>query len=388
MAGTGVKFAFILFKYFPFGGMQRDMLRTAGHLVAMGHCVDIYTLSWEGERPSADIHVHVIPVRAWTNYRKYQKFIDIVLAQLQGEGAADYVVGYNRMPGLDAHFAADPCFAERARRQHSSLYRLTPRYRWFAAAERAVFAGGSGCEILMVAKTEMPLFQRWYGTPVERMHYIPPYLSPERLALRDRGEMRGYLRQAFGLPADTRVALLVGSGFAMKGLDRAIRALAALPAEERAGLRLIAVGQDKPAPFMRLARRLGVDGSLIISPGRPDIPWLMQGADFQVHPARRENTGLVILEGMASGLPLLVTDTCGYAHHVYDAGAGLVVPSPFVQAEFDRLFREMLHSPEREVWRAHGIAQAQSLMQENDGRAEARILERLAQAKLAKRKAG
>lgn len=377
-----MKFAFVIFKYFPFGGAQRDMLRTANNLVAMGHSVDVYTLSWEGDQPQTGIRVHVIPVKAWFNYRKYQKFIDIVHARLRDDPEVDYVVGYNRMPGLDAHFSADPCFVERTRQRYGVLYRLTPRYRWFAEAEKAVYASDSPCDILMVAMTEIPAFQRWYATQSERFHYIPPYLSEERLALQDRETMRAYLREAFQLPAETRIALLVGSGFAMKGLDRAIRAVAALPAEDRQNLRLIAVGQDNPRPFEQLAQQLGVAESLIISRGRPDIPQLMQGADFQVHPAYRENTGLVILEGMASGLPLLVTETCGYAHHVQDADAGLVAPAPFDQTQFDALFRQMLMSDRAETWRCQGLAHARQLMLDNDGRAEARILAGLAERKL------
>lgn len=377
-----MKLAFVIFKYFPFGGAQRDMLRTAGHLVELGHTVDIYTLSWEGEAPGAGINVHVIPVKAWFNYRKYQKFIEIVHARLRNDSDVDYVFGYNRMPGLDAHFSADPCFVERSRLRHNPLYRLTPRYRWFAAAEKAVYAANSACEILMVSMTEMPVFRRWYGTQPERFHYIPPYLSEERFALQDRTAMRAYLREAFQLAPEMRVVLLVGSGFAMKGLDRAIRAVAALPPGERKDLRLIAIGQDNPKPFEQLAQRLDVAENLIISRGRPDIPQLMQGADFQVHPAYRENTGLVILEGLACGLPLLVTESCGYAHHVQDADAGLVAPLPFDQAKFNALFREMLTSNRSEQWRRNGLAHARQVMQQNDGRAEARILIGLAERKL------
>lgn len=380
-----MKFVFILFKYFPFGGMQRDMLRTANNLAGMGHRVDIYTLSWEGDLPGPGITVHVVPVRAWFNYRKYQKFIDLVRQRIAQDPAVDLVFGYNRMPGLDAHFAADPCFIERSRRQRSALYRLTPRYRWFAAMEKAVFSAATDCDILMVSRAEIPLFQRWHGTQDSRFHYIPPYLSRERMALQDREQMRSYLREAFGLAASARVVLLVGSGFAMKGLDRAIRAMAALSPEERRDLHLIAVGQDNPRAFEKLAARLGVAANLIVSKGRPDIPWLMQGADFQVHPAYRENTGLVILEGMASGLPLLVTESCGYAHHVQDAGAGLVCPYPFDQAEFDRLFHRMLTGGQRETWRAQGLAYAGQIMQQNDGRAEADILVGLAERKKARK---
>ncbi|HWU34071.1 MAG TPA: glycosyltransferase family 4 protein [Methylovorus sp.] len=375
-----MKFAFIVFKYFPFGGMQRDMLRTASHVASQGHQVDIYTLSWEGDIP-AGLHVHVLPVQAWFNFQRYQRFIDMVHARLQQQGDVDCVVGYNRMPGLDVHFAADPCFVERSRLQRSWLYRFTPRYRWFAAAERAVFDRSSQCEILMVAKTEMPLFEKWYGTQPERMHYIPPYLSAERLALKDRTEMRQHLCHAFQLNPQHRIALLVGSGFHMKGLDRAIIALAALPEAQRLKTRLVAIGQDKPGPFVRMAQKLGVAEQLVIAKGRADIPWLMQGADLYVHPAYRENTGLVILEALAAGLPALVTETCGYAHHVLDADAGMVAAAPFDQQAFNTLFAQMLVAPDSQRWRENGIAYASKLMQANDGRAEAHILLALAQQK-------
>ena len=166
--------------------------------------------------------------------------------------------GYNRMAGLDAHFAADPCFVERAKQQRSALYRLTPRYRWFAACEKAIFGADSKTEVLAVAKTEQPHFEKWYGFQAERFHYIPPYLSPERFALGRVADMRAHLRNAFGFHSQDFVYLLTGSGFSMKGLDRAIQALAAMPEALRAKTRLVAVGQDNPKHFLAMAKRLGV----------------------------------------------------------------------------------------------------------------------------------
>ena len=132
---------------------------------------------------------------------------------------------------------------------------------------------------------------------------------------------------------------------------------------------------------MRMAQKLGVSDQLVIAKGRADIPWLMQGADLYVHPAYRENTGLVILEALAAGLPALVTETCGYGHHVLDADAGMVAAAPFDQQAFNTLFAQMLVSPETERWRQNGIAYASKLMQANDGRAEANILLTLASQK-------
>jgi UDP-glucose:(heptosyl)LPS alpha-1,3-glucosyltransferase len=122
-----------------------------------------------------------------------------------------------------------------------------------------------------------------------------------------------------------------------------------------------------------------------VSKGRPDTPQLMQGADVCVHPAYRENTGLVILEGMASATPMLVTESCGYAHHVAEAQAGLVNPMPFEQTYFNQQWLTMRTAPlsQMQTWANNGLARAQQVMQENDGSAEANILIALATQKKA-----
>ena len=383
-----MKFAFLIFKYFPYGGMQRDMLRTATRLAEAGHSVDIFTMSWDDQMPEAhsqqgNINVHVMPGNGWFNFQKYQDFIRQAQARIAREFSFDLVVGYNRMGGLDVYFAADPCFIERAHKQRNWLYRLTPRYRWFQQIEERIFLPGASTQMLMVDMAEKAVFQRWYHTQDDRFHYIPPYLSTERLQLHDRKEMQAYLRNAFNLPQETKIALLVGSGFYMKGLDRVVHALASLPADMRKNFRLIAIGQDKPDPFIKMARKLGVSDHLIISRGRPDIPQLMQGADFYLHPAYRENTGLVILEALASGLPVLATASCGYAVHVQAADAGRVVAVPFEQAALDMELNNMVslvlaNDVQLEAWRQHGLQYARKLMTENDGGAEAAIMLRIA----------
>jgi UDP-glucose:(heptosyl)LPS alpha-1,3-glucosyltransferase len=362
--------------------MQRDMLRTANELVKRGHTVEIYCMSWNGDLPTDGIHVHVMPATGLLNYQRYQKFIANAHAAIRQAGNIDYIFGYNRMAGLDAHFAADPCFIERAK-QRSFLYRWLPRVKWFAECERVIFDAKADTHILMVSEVEKAHFQHWYHTPASRFHFIPPFLSKERFQLQDKVLMRTHLREAFGFSKDDFVFMLTGSGFHMKGLDRAIHALAALPADYLSRVKLLAVGQDNPKPFENMAKKLGVANNLFISKGRPDIPQLMQGADICVHPAYRENTGLVILEALASGTPMLVTESCGYAHHVAESGAGKVMPLPFAQAQFNGLFKQMIDSADKPAWARNGLAHAQRLMEQNDGSAEANILIRLAEQKTA-----
>ena len=66
-------------------------------------------------------------------------------------------------------------------------------------------------------------------------------------------------------------------------------------------------------------------------------------------------------EARVLGLPVLATANCGYAHLVTEADAGLVVPVPFEQPVFDRMFHESLVSLERERWQHNAIRYGRNL---------------------------
>ena len=48
---TQLKLAFCLYKYFPYGGLQRDFLKIALNCQQQGHEIKVYTLSWQGDVP-------------------------------------------------------------------------------------------------------------------------------------------------------------------------------------------------------------------------------------------------------------------------------------------------------------------------------------------------
>ncbi len=375
-----VKFAFVIFKYFPFGGAQRDMMRIVQQCLRLGHQVHVFTLSWEGPPPETGMTIEILHAQGWSNHRRYQNFARQIHARL-ATSRFDLVVGFNRIPGLDVYFAADPCFIERAHTQRGRLYRLSGRFRFFSDCEKAVFSASGRCEILLLSPNEKLVFQHWYHTPEARFHLLPPSIQAERFTPGDTIQIRAEVREEFGFGFDDQLMLLIGSGFKTKGLDRAILALAALPEEMRKRTRLLAVGQDNPRFFQKMASQLGLAANVRVSAGRNDIPRLMQAADLLVHPAYRENTGLVLLEACASGLPVLASDVCGYAFHIEKAGAGQLATSPFDQNAFNRQMQEMLTSPERPVWRAHGLRYAQGIIDASKHPVEADLLLRFALAK-------
>jgi len=349
-----MRIGFVLFKYFPFGGLQRDMVRIAGECKRLGQQIHVFTLSWEGEVP-AGFDVHSVDIRRLSNFRRYQEFSNR-LPRLCQRYSIDGVVGFNKLPGLDVYYAADPCFREKWLTQKNWLTRRGARNRFFLDSERAVFDPAAATQVLMISPQQLEIFVRHYQTPRGRLHLLPPGISRDRMAPPDAELQREAFRREHGLGPDDRLVLAVGSGFRVKGLDRSLKALAALPALLRSRTRLIAIGQDNPKAFLRLADSLGVGDRFSVLAGRDDIPRFLLGADLLLHPAYYENTGTVLLEAVIAGLPVLTTDTCGYAFHVTRSGAGRVVPSPFDQRLLELDLEEMLCSADRAQWSRSGIA--------------------------------
>ncbi|WP_137975109.1 glycosyltransferase family 4 protein [Pseudomonas sp. F(2018)] len=354
-----MQLAFVLYKYFPFGGLQRDFMRIALECQARGHAIRVYTPIWEGEVP-AGFDVRVAPIKALFNHHRNEKFSAWLAADL-ARAPVDRVVGFNKMPGLDVYYAADGCYEDKAQTLRAPIYKRWGRYKHFADYERAVFAPESKTEILMISEVQQPLFIKHYRTPEARFHLLPPGIAQDRRAPANAAEIRAEFRREFKLADDDLLLVQIGSGFKTKGLDRSLKALAALPRELKQRTRLIAIGQDDPKPFLLQVKALGLSDQVQILKGRSDIPRFLLGADLLVHPAYNENTGTVLLEAVVSGLPVLVSEVCGYAHYIAEADAGLVVPAPFQQDTFNRLLAEMLgDDAARAKWGANGLAFAAS----------------------------
>ncbi len=360
--GGSVQLAFVIFKYFPYGGIQRDMVRIIRECLALGHQVRIYAMRWEAQGLPAElakggVELRVLPQSGWSNHKRYTRFADAVATELARD-PVDLVVGMNKMPGLDLYFAGDSCFVDKVDVQRSPWHRLLPRYRHFAAFEAAVFAADARTHIMTIAESQTPVFQRHYGTQDERLHPLPPGIDPSRRApdAVERQAIRDSFRAEFELGADDQLILFLGSGFIKKGLDRAIRAVAALPAEQRARTQLFVVGADKTRPFQRQARRAGIDHQVRFFAGRDDVPRFLTGADLLLLPAYDELAGMVILEAIIAGLPVLVTANCGYAHYVERADAGRILTEPFQQSELNQILAQMTSDDQAlSRWSENGI---------------------------------
>lgn len=349
-----MKFALALFDWFPHGGLQRDCRRIAESLCRRGAEVDIVCMSQQGPVPPG-CTVIMPSLKNGTRVGQRRAFADFLKARNNKEHY-DAVLGFNRMPGLDYYFAADTCFAWKAFRERSWLYRLSPRSRQYLAFEKAVFDSAGKASLFMLSPLQKSEYLAFYPEAAQRMIDVPPGIERNRMAGENAAEERQQFRQEFDLSDEQLLVLQVGTGYPVKGVDRSLKAVASLPDELRSRTRFFIIGADRHGRYEKLAEQLGIGAYVTFMEGRNDLPRFYQGADLLLQPSRKESAGMVLLEAVVAGLPVLTTSTCGYAFHVTEADAGRVLDEPFEQAALNQALPDMLQSENRDKWRSNGIA--------------------------------
>jgi glycosyltransferase involved in cell wall biosynthesis len=119
-------------------------------------------------------------------------------------------------------------------------------------------------------------------------------------------------RQKLGLPEGVTLVLFVGDILtSRKNLDSILKALVNVPE-----LHLAVAGKVEGSPFPQLAISLGLAQRVHFLDFRSDVSEIMKAADFFVFPSRYEACTLVLLEAIASGLPVITATTAGGAEAI------------------------------------------------------------------------
>jgi teichuronic acid biosynthesis glycosyltransferase TuaC len=151
-----------------------------------------------------------------------------------------------------------------------------------------------------------------------------------------RPQDRGNARRELGLPEDTPLVLYVGHITEQKGAFDLVRAFHAKRSSLR-GVRLVLVGDGSGVDACRaLARRLGVEISLVGSVAHEMVPTWLAACDVLSLPSWHEGTPNVVLEALASGRPVVATRVGGIPDVVSD-DVGALVPPKDPQALGDAL---------------------------------------------------
>jgi D-inositol-3-phosphate glycosyltransferase len=183
---------------------------------------------------------------------------------------------------------------------------------------------------------------------------IPPGVDMTLFESLDRAESR----VAVGLENDRPIVLFVGRIDPIKGIDVLLQAATKLPDDQSSPL-FVFVGGDldsagEPAgPLAQIAaqaRELGIANSCRFVGSQPQdrLPLFYSAADVVAVPSRYESFGLVAVEAMACGTPVVASRVGGLTFTIDDEETGLLVPYGDPDALAEGLRKLLENQPIRE----------------------------------------
>ncbi|TAF07675.1 MAG: glycosyltransferase family 1 protein [Nostocales cyanobacterium] len=199
-------------------------------------------------------------------------------------------------------------------RQHRNLYGL---YQWLYTGMNAYWEKQAfrQAKVVIAVSTKVADELVNIGVPRDKIRVIVNGVDLQEFS------PGATSRQKLGLPENVTLALFAGDiRTTRKNLDTVLQALVKVP-----NLHLAVVGTTEGSPFPELANSLGISERVHFLGYRRDIAEIMRAVDFFVFPSRYEACSLVLLEALASGLPVITATATGGAELVTPE-AGIILP--------------------------------------------------------------
>jgi UDP-glucose:(heptosyl)LPS alpha-1,3-glucosyltransferase len=318
------KIAFVRQQFSQFGGAELILDRTIAALAERGVKVALIARDWE---PRADVSFIRCDSSRFPRFLRDSRFAKAACAIVQANEPL-LVQSHERIECCDIFRAGDGVhaayLAHRARGmsgiarffQNISLY-----HRSVLALERRMFASPRLKAVIVNSKMVADEIVAHFGFPVERIHHIPNGIDLSRFAPREMQAARAAMRGELGIDADRKVLVFVGSGYERKGLAQSIEALA----RSKSDAILLVIGHDRrPARFAAIAGRFGVSGRVRFLGSQPNVTPYYAAADAMILPSLYDPFPSTALEGLASGLPVVTSESCGARDIARELDPGLV----------------------------------------------------------------
>jgi glycosyltransferase involved in cell wall biosynthesis len=190
--------------------------------------------------------------------------------------------------------------------------------------------------------------RRQEGAADERVTVIPyglHFTAPDAGA---RKVARTALRQELRLSGDALLVGMVGRLVEQKGMGYGVQAFASL-AEQDPQAHLVIVGDGSLRSVLQAeVVGLGLETRTHFTGWRDDVPQMMQALDVFLMPSLWEGFGLVLLEAMAAGIPVVASAVSAIPEVVLQGETGLLVPARDVQGLTEALRQLLTDAPLRQ----------------------------------------
>lgn len=343
--------------YTPAGGVERVAVSLIEGLLKKGLRVTL--LSMPNQKwPLAGPHLEIVPVGIGRGHRLLQVWSF-------NRGVRRYLFRYRTACVLSLDKVVDFTHLHAGGGTHKTFLNIRRRYdqgiaglfhrislfhRYILYLEKKGFESPYLQKVRCNSRLVLDDIRRDYDVPLEKLVVVPSGIRWKAMGpvFDDRRAVAAELCRCYQLRPEWKMLLFLGSGFARKGLDVAIRGLRHFTSDYH----LVIVGKGRSDSYQKLASGMGL-GERVHFLGPQPSGWRFAAlARAIVLPSQYDPFGGAAAEGHGMGIPVLVSDKTGYVDGVVDGQNGVILKTPMTDIAVQQAFIRLQALIENPKWTA------------------------------------
>ena len=353
-----MKIAFITEHFNPgLGGAETYMSDFAKYLISKGHEVHFYTQDDLGDYEG--IHFHIIKVTGFAKKVRWMQWLSF-LKQARKEAEKedfDVVMGTGKCLGVNV-FQPHGGTVKASHRQNAILVRnplhiflkklsnsISPKHIVAKWIEKQQY---SNPKTVFVAISQMVRshMKEFYNVPESNIELVYNGIDTSKFSPVTDDE-RVQAKQQLNLPVDKTVYSVVAHNFKLKGIKEIIES-AVLVKKADDNFLIVVAGYGKQKNFIKQAEAAGVLENIKFLGAVKNPELVYKASDVYVQPTWYDPCSLVVLEALASGIPVITSKFNGAGEFIDNGKEGYIISRPDAKEElstaminlFDKNLRE------------------------------------------------
>jgi UDP-glucose:(heptosyl)LPS alpha-1,3-glucosyltransferase len=340
------KIAVIIPKYGLVGGAEQFVSELTDRLVSStGYDFHVYANRWQNS--AAPVTFHQVPIIFFPKFLTTLSFAYFVQRRLKSNNYS-LVHSHERIFAADIftmHGIPHRYWVRHIRCKQMSLYDLGTAW-----VEKNLVYEGNCKKFIAVSSLTKNIFLQEYKIDPGLVDVIHPGVDLNDYAQQGKDSVRHSMRRELGINTADPVILFASMNFEIKGLDEILLSLAKLKAQNRK-FKFIVAGKGNIKKYTQLARKAQISTDVIFT-GPVDKEKLIRlylASDLYIMLSKFDTFGMVVLEAMAAGLPVIISSNVGAKDLVQEGKNGFIVSdtsdSDYIAAKIDLLLDENIRRP-------------------------------------------